>query len=110
MTPVEFHRSLAKRTPPSGLSPALTAPWWAGTDDWNKAHELVMGEDSADCARGHAYPHRVEGDRDNARYWYRRAGREPPSLTLPRQRGREGRGHLAAEWLLIATALLGASR
>ena len=25
----------------------------------------------------HAYLHRVEGDRDNARYWYGRAGVKP---------------------------------
>jgi hypothetical protein len=42
MTPAEFQRSLAKRTPPSGLSPALAALWWIGKNEWDKAHELAM--------------------------------------------------------------------
>jgi hypothetical protein len=44
MTPSEFKRSLASKQPPSGLSPALTALWWAGNDKWDKAHEIVMNK------------------------------------------------------------------
>ncbi|HUD85020.1 MAG TPA: hypothetical protein VMR17_01150 [Xanthobacteraceae bacterium] len=98
MTPSEFKRSLASNKPPSGLSPALTALWWAGNDKWDKAHEIVMNEADADCAWVHAYLHRVEGDRDNARYWYRQAKREPAS------------GALASEWAMIAAALLRSKR
>jgi hypothetical protein len=94
MTPDVFKASLAKSTPPTGLSPALTALWWAGKEDWNKAHALVMDDDGAECAWVHAYLHRVEGDLDNARYWYRRARRQP------------AKGELAAEWAVIAAALL----
>jgi hypothetical protein len=94
MTPAVFKRSLAKRMPPSGLSPALAALWWAGNDKWDKAHEIVMNEDGKDCAWVHAYLHRVEGDGDNARYWYRQAKRDPAM------------GDLASEWAAIAAALL----
>ena len=94
MTPSAFKRSLAGKKPPAGLSPALAALWWAGNDDWSKAHEIVMNEDGADCAWVHAYLHRLEGDRDNARYWYRQARREPAT------------GSLLAEWATIAAALL----
>ncbi|HML09061.1 MAG TPA: hypothetical protein VK430_13150 [Xanthobacteraceae bacterium] len=95
MTPAEFKRSLTKQAPPASLSPALKALWWIGKEDWNKAHELVMSEGSADCAWVHAYLHRVEGDLDNARYWYRQAHREP------------AQGELAREWAAITSALLG---
>jgi hypothetical protein len=95
MTPAEFERTLAKPRPPDGIAPALAALWWAGKDDWDKAHKLVMDEDGADCAWVHAYLHRVEGDLDNARYWYRRARRKPAE------------DNLKAEWLTIASALLG---
>ena len=94
MSLLAFKRSLSGKTPPAGVSPALAALWWAGKDDWDTAHKLVMDEDDADCAWVHAYLHRVEGDLENARYWYRQARRNP------------AKGDLAAEWAAIATALL----
>jgi len=94
MTPSEFKRSLSGKKPPAGLSPALTALWWAGKDVWDKAHDIVMSEEGSDCAWVHAYLHRVEGDRDNARYWYRQARREPATAEL------------ALEWTAIVAALL----
>jgi hypothetical protein len=75
-----FKRSLANNKPPIGLMPALEAPWWGGKDDWNKTHEIVMDRDDSECAWVHAHLHRVEGDLDNARYWYRQAGRSPATL------------------------------
>ena len=98
MTPSEFKRSLSSKKPPSGLLPALTALWWAGQDAWDKAHNIVMSGEGADCAWVHAYLHRVEGDRDNARYWYRQGRREPAT------------GELASEWAAIAAALLKSER
>jgi hypothetical protein len=98
MTPSAFKRSLSSKKPPPKLSPALTALWWAGNDAWDKAHDIVMNEDGADCAWVHAYLHRVEGDRDNACYWYRQARRDPAS------------GELQAEWTAIAAAFLEAER
>jgi hypothetical protein len=36
--------------------PALVAAlWWAGKDEWNKAHEIVMNREDPDCARVHAH-------------------------------------------------------
>jgi hypothetical protein len=96
MTPSAFKRSLSSKKPPDGLSPALTALWWAGNEKWDKAHGIVMEEGGVDCAWVHAYLHRVEGDRDNARYWYRQARREAAT------------GDLALEWTAIAAALLSA--
>ena len=98
MTPSEFKRSLSSKKPPSGLSLALTASRWAGNDAWDKAHDIVMRGDGADCAWVHAYLHRVEGDRDNARYWYRQARREPAT------------GELASEWAAIVAELLNVKR
>jgi hypothetical protein len=95
MTPLGFKRSLSKPRPPAGISPALAGLWWAGKNDWNKAHKLVMGGEGAYCAWVHAYLHRLEDDIENARYWYRQARR--PAAT----------GELATEWTMIVTALLG---
>jgi hypothetical protein len=44
--------------------------------DWDAAHKLVQQhEDDATAAWIHAVLHKMEGDLDNARYWYRRADR-----------------------------------
>jgi hypothetical protein len=98
MTPSVFKRSLSNKSPPAGLSPALCALWWAGKDEWDKAHDIVMNDETADCAWVHAYLHRVEGDLDNARYWYRQARRKAAT------------GDLGPEWTAIAEALLNAAR
>ena len=98
MSPSVFRRSLSSKNPPAGLSPALSALWWAGKDDWHKAHKIVMNDEGADCAWVHAYLHRVEGDLDNAGYWYRQARRKPAT------------GGLKAEWAAIAAALLETER
>jgi hypothetical protein len=90
----DFKRSLAKAKPPAGVAPALAALWWAGKDEWEKAHRIVMDEAGKDCAWVHAYLHRVEGDLANARYWYRQAQRPVPTKPL------------TAEWEVIASTLL----
>jgi hypothetical protein len=94
MTPTAFKRSLSDSEPPSDLSPALRALWWAGNDNWDKAHQIAMDNDDAESAWIHAYLHRVEGDLDNAKYWYRQARRKPAT------------GDLSEEWPAIAKALL----
>jgi hypothetical protein len=82
MTFAEFKQSQSQTRPPAGLSVALTALWWAGKDDWDKAHNIVMDEGGKDCAWVHAYLHRVEGDLDNAHYWYRQAGKPAAANAL----------------------------
>ncbi len=45
---------------------------------WRQAHEIVQREGSTLAAWLHGIVHTLEGDLDNARYWYRRAGRAFP--------------------------------
>ena len=94
MTPDNFKRSLAAKVPPPGLSAALRALWWCANGNWDKAHRIVMDEHGHDCAWAHAYLHRVEGDLENAAYWYRQARRKPATQEL------------AAEWIEIVASLL----
>jgi hypothetical protein len=43
---------------------------------WSAAHEIVQRyETDATAAWIHAVLHKIEGDHDNSRYWYRRAGK-----------------------------------
>jgi hypothetical protein len=89
-----FKSSLARTTPPSGLSKAAEALWWDGKDDWTQAHECAQAQDDKQGAWVHAYLHRKEGDLSNAGYWYRRAGKKAAEVPLP------------VEWEAIARALL----
>lgn len=43
--------------------------------DWQAAHGIVQGLDTAEACWVHAIVHVMEGDMDNARYWYGRAHR-----------------------------------
>ena len=45
---------------------------------WQQAHKIVQQEESALAAWLHGIVHTLEGDLDNARYWYRRAKRAFP--------------------------------
>jgi hypothetical protein len=94
VTLTDFRDSLAGAAPAAGFGAALQALWWAGKDDWTRAHKLVMESTGTDSAWVHAYLHRVEGDLANANYWYRQAGQSPAA------------GPLDKEWGAIATTLL----
>jgi hypothetical protein len=89
-----FKHSLSQIAPPPQATAPLQALWWAAKGEWDRAHALVQDEASREAAWVHAYLHRVEGDLDNAHYWYRRAGKPAAS------------GPLAAEWDSIAAELL----
>ncbi len=43
--------------------------------EWKAAHELVQQYEHTTAAWIHAVLHKIEGDQDNSRYWYRRAGK-----------------------------------
>lgn len=46
--------------------------------DWQAAHRIVQVEDTPLARWGHGIVHIMEGDLDNARYWYRLARRRLP--------------------------------
>jgi Tfp pilus assembly protein PilF len=46
--------------------------------DWQQAHTIVQEDKSVLAAWLHGIVHTLEGDLDNARYWYRKADREFP--------------------------------
>lgn len=94
-TLTDFNDSLAGSQPPGGLSPALTALWWAHRGEWDRAHACVQADEGTpDTDWVHAHLHRQEGDLANAAHWYRAAGRAMTSVPL------------ADEWTGIAAALL----
>lgn len=77
-----FIESLKKNTPEDYWPEALRALWWDAKEDWHRAHDLVDGSNALNADWIHAYLHRKEGDDWNARYWYRRASKPFPGLSL----------------------------
>ena len=82
MTLDEFKTSTTLAAPPNGLDQALKALWYDGQGDWHRAHDLADAINTRDGAWIHAYLHRKEGDTWNADYWYRRASRTRPNISL----------------------------
>lgn len=79
---------------PEDIAPLLQALLLDSAGDWDSAHRIAQAEASTDGSWVHAYLHRVEGDLGNASYWYRRAGKSLPDMSL------------GEEWEYIAMALL----
>jgi len=48
------------------------------TGEWQQVHKIVQEEESALAAWLHGIVHTLEGDLNNARYWYRKAKRAFP--------------------------------
>jgi|SRR6478736_646970 len=94
MTLNEFSATLNQQQPPAGSGIFLQALWHDAKGNWNKAHELVQDEENKEGAWIHAYLHRKEGDLSNAGYWYRRANKSMPTVSLQQ------------EWENIVTAFL----
>ena len=77
-----FKNSLQEKTPPNNISPNLEALWYDGKGNWTKAHDIADGNPYLEANWVHAYLHRKEGDDWNANYWYRRAGKTMPTVSL----------------------------
>lgn len=90
-----FCKSVSAAAPPKELNLALQALWWDAKGNWEKAHAIADKRHDANGSWVHAYLHRKEGDRGNAGYWYRHAGK-----TMP------GKTSLADEWAEITQALI----
>ncbi len=67
---------------PNGLTPLLQALWYDANQNWHSAHQIAQELHTQNASWIHAYLHRKEGDRYNAQYWYRQAGREFPTESL----------------------------
>lgn len=77
-----FKNTLNDANPPDELAPLLEALWFDAQEDWESAHRIAQADPSKNGAWVHAYLHRKEGDLGNASYWYNRAGRKMPDISL----------------------------
>ncbi|MGB8426268.1 MAG: hypothetical protein WCD88_10830 [Desulfobacterales bacterium] len=82
MTIDKFLESIANDRPPPQLPETLTSLWWDKKGDWDKAHAIAQNIPTVAGSAVHAYLHREEGVIWNADYWYGRAGRQRPDMSL----------------------------
>ena len=82
MTLSDFLQSLTNEQPPADLPLPMQALWYDGAGDWKAAHDLIDQLTDRRSAHVHAYLHRKEGDIWNADYWYNRAGKKRPQVSL----------------------------
>ena len=80
-----FITSSSNNEPPVSDSDLLIAMWHALKGNWDKAHEIVQEIDSMQASWIHAYLHRVEGDINNAKYWYKRAKYDTFNLSIDKE-------------------------
>ncbi|MDQ3395918.1 MAG: hypothetical protein M3512_17680 [Bacteroidota bacterium] len=78
----EFKNSLNASHPPAGIPKLVEALWFEKKGDWDAAHDISQDVNTLEGAWVHAYLHRKEGDIGNASYWYARAGRKMPEVSL----------------------------
>ena len=89
MTPKDYNdftKTLSHSRPPGQWPPALRALWWEVKGDWEASHDIAQDLHTPMGSWIHAYLHRQEGDKFNAGYWYRRANRKYPTMTLAEER------------------------
>ncbi|MEO6734001.1 MAG: hypothetical protein ABIN01_22455 [Ferruginibacter sp.] len=80
-----FQQSIKDETPPAGISMYLLAMWQDGQGNWDKAHKVVDSLEDTTACWVHAYLHRKEGDSWNADYWYSKAGKKRPDVSLQQE-------------------------
>ncbi|HTF30887.1 MAG TPA: hypothetical protein VK625_18660 [Flavitalea sp.] len=81
----DYKSSLDSDNAPEGLSPVLLALWYDGKNDWERSHDIAQDIHTNDGSWIHAYLHRKEGDPGNAAYWYRKAGKQVPTVSLEKE-------------------------
>ena len=82
MTYDDFIDSVGQSKPPGELPETLKSLWWDKKGDWDTAHSIAQEIPTVQGSAVHAYLHREEGVMWNADYWYSRAGRQRPAISL----------------------------
>ena len=78
----QFQTSIRPGATPPPADVYLQSLWYDANGDWHRAHQLIQDTNDNKAAWIHAYLHRKEGDVGNADYWYHRAGRKRPAVSL----------------------------
>lgn len=78
----EFQQSLQNNMPDKDWSDGLKTLWFDAKGDWEASHTMAQDMHSELGRLIHAYLHRKKGDEFNAGYWYKRAHKPFPKISL----------------------------
>lgn len=79
----QFKKSLTTQSKPDDTWPdALKAMWYDAAGNWSASHDIAQELHTDLGSWIHAYLHRKEGDDWNAGYWYNRAHKKFPKISL----------------------------
>ena len=78
----KFLETVSRNKPPAEINDYLKALWYDKKGDWESAHSIVQILNDKNAEWIHAYLHRREGDSYNASYWYRKANKSKPDISL----------------------------
>lgn len=82
---VAFSKTLNRAEPERSWPEALKALWYDSKGNWLAAHDIAETLHADLGSWIHAYLHRKEGDEWNAGYWYKRANRPFPKISLEKE-------------------------
>ncbi|MEJ1222164.1 hypothetical protein [Sediminicola sp. 1XM1-17] len=77
-----FHASLKVVEPPMDWNSGLRSMWYDVQGNWDASHDIAQNMSGPDGSWIHAYLHRKEGDKFNAEYWYRKAQKSFPKISI----------------------------
>ena len=77
-----FESTLQQPEPNPEWPESLKSLWYDAKGDWESSHNIAQDLHTETGSWIHAYLHRKEGDEFNAGYWYRRANRDFPTISL----------------------------
>ncbi|MFI8378429.1 hypothetical protein [Leeuwenhoekiella sp. NPDC079379] len=78
----EFEITLTRDNPPPDWPETLQSLWYKANDNWEASHTIAQDIKHSMGSLIHAHLHRDEGDNYNAKYWYTKAGRAFPNISL----------------------------
>lgn len=78
----DFSQALTQETPNNQWPRALQSLWYDAKGNWEASHNIAQDLHNDIGSWIHGYLHRKEGDTFNAGYWYRRAHKSFPNISL----------------------------
>jgi hypothetical protein len=78
----DFQETLQSKAPNKDWSLPLQAIWFVANGDWEASHHITQDLETPEGSLIHAYLHRKEGDEINAAYWYGKANKPFPKISL----------------------------